>query len=199
MTQPEPRPNSAEVTRLLDAVAGGDREALDRLLPLVYAELRGLAKRQLRRERQDHTLHPTALVHEAYLRLLEHPPAAAGSRSHFLALAARVMRQVLVDHARRRGTAKRGGDWVRTGLTGDEPMGAPRMAEVLALDAALDELDRRSPRLREVVECRFFAGMSEEEIAEALGVSTRTVERDWVKARAWLYQQLYPEEAEGAR
>ena len=199
MTPSEPSPSSAEVTRLLDAVAGGDREALDRLLPLVYAELRGLAKRQLRRERRDHTLHPTALVHEAYLRLLEHPPAVAGSRSHFLALAARVMRQVLVDHARRRGTAKRGGDWVRTGLTGDEPMGTPRMTEVLALDAALDELDRRSPRLREVVECRFFAGMSEEEIAEALGVSTRTVERDWVKARAWLYQQLYPDEPEGTQ
>jgi RNA polymerase sigma factor (TIGR02999 family) len=109
------------------------------------------------------------------------------------------MRQVLVDHARRRGAAKRGGDWVRTGLTGEEPMGTPRMAEVLALDDALDELDRRNPRLREVVECRFFAGMSEEEIAEALGVSTRTVERDWVKARAWLYQQLYPGEPEGTR
>jgi RNA polymerase sigma factor (TIGR02999 family) len=192
MAQGRSSSSSGDVTRLLGAVAAGDRAALDDLLPLLYAELRGLARRQLRRERREHTLHPTALVHEAYLRLLDHPPESASSRSHFLALAARVMRQVLVDHARRRGAAKRGGDWVRTGLTGDEPVGAPQMDEVLALDSALDELDERSPRLREVVECRFFAGMGEEEIAEALGVSTRTVERDWVKARAWLYQRLYP-------
>lgn len=176
------------VTVLLGAARDGDRRALDRLLPLVYDDLRAVAEREMRREAAGHTLQPTALVHEAFLRLT----GAAGSasdRAHFLAIAARAMRQVLVDHARRRSAAKRGGGLAPATLTdgiGDGPLNAE---EILALDRALETLD---PRQRQVVECRFFAGMEETEIATALGLSERTVRRDWAKARAWLYRELYP-------
>ncbi len=183
------RGGTGEVTRLLAAIDAGESGALDRLLPLVYDELRRVADIQLRRERPGHTLQPTALVHETYLKLAD-AEVPASSRAHFLAVAARAMRQVLVDHARRRGAAKRGGGWSSTTLTD----GAARVEldpeELLALDRALEELE---PRQRQVVECRFFGGMEEAEIAEALGVSDRTIRRDWVKARAWLYRALYPD------
>lgn len=178
------------VTRLLRAAREGDRAALDRLLPVVYDELRGLAAYQLRRERSGHTLHATALVHEAYMKLAGGGSVPARDRAHFLSIAARAMRQVLVDYARRRQAEKRGGGWHRTTLGEGDQAVEFRPAELLALDRALETLEERQ---RRVVELRFFGGLEETEIAEALDVSARTVRRDWVKARAWLYRELYPE------
>jgi RNA polymerase sigma factor (TIGR02999 family) len=186
-------PGSGEVTRLLDDARRGESDALDRIYPRVYDELRGVAERQLRREQAGHTLHPTALVHEAYMKL-SGGRLEASSRAHFLAIAARAMRQVLVDHARRRGAHKRGGDWHATTLTDGSASIELQPEEIIALDRALEGLDERQ---RQVVECRFFGGMEESEIAEALGVSERTVRRDWVKARAWLYNELYPTDVPG--
>ncbi len=184
-----------DVTQLLQQAHRGDREAFDRLVPLVYEELERIARGQLRREHGQRTLRTQGLVHEAYLRLLgSGDDRGKGpnweSRAHFLAIAARVMRQVLVDGARRRGAAKRGGDWHRVTLSGADPAVDVSFDEVLALDAALDRLEEMEPRLRRVVECRYFAEMTEDEIAAALEVSTRTVQRDWMKARAWLHQEL---------
>jgi len=190
--QPFPQPIlAAEVTGLLRAAGDGDRDAFDRLFPLVYAELRALADRQLRGEAVGHTLQATALVHEAYLKLAVPGGAAAWSdRAHFFGIASRAMRQVLVDHARRRRADKRGGAWSRTTLS-DKPLALDAdPGELLALDAALEGLE---PRQREIVEMRFFGGMTEEEVAAVLGVSDRTVRREWVKARAWLYDALYPD------
>jgi len=181
-----------EVTRLLEAAEAGDSGALDRLVPLIYEDLRRVAHRQLDREGGGHTLQTTALIHEAYLKLAGSGSVSASSRAHFLAIAARAMRQVLVDYARRRKAAKRGGGVISVTL-GDEPQPAEASAEdLLALDEALEQLD---PRQRQVIECRFFGGMEEKDIAAVLGVSERTVRRDWVKARAWLYQSLYPDKA----
>lgn len=186
------QPPPAGVTVLLRAASSGDREAFDRLFPLVYDELRALAGRQLRRESPGHTLEATALVHEAYVKLAVPEGAGWSDRAHFFAIASRAMRQVLVDHARRRGARKRGGAWARTTLSG-KPLGLDTdPEELLALDAALEGLE---PRQRQVVEMRFFGGMTEEEVAEALGVSDRTVRREWVRARAWLYAALYPDGA----
>jgi RNA polymerase sigma-70 factor, ECF subfamily len=183
--------SAGEVTRLLEAVVAGDSNAMDRLVPLVYEDLRRVAHRQLDREGGGHTLQTTALIHEAYLKLAGGGAVGATSRAHFLAIAARAMRQVLVDYARRRKAAKRGGGVISVTL-GDEAEPADTSAEdLLALDDALAELD---PRQRQVIECRFFGGMEEKDIAAALGVSERTVRRDWVKARAWLYKALYPEQ-----
>jgi RNA polymerase sigma factor (TIGR02999 family) len=182
--------SQGDVTRLLEAVRGGERDALDRLLPIVYEELRAVAGRQLGRERPDHTLHATALVHETYVKLAGGGGVDAVDRAHFLAIAARAMRQVLVDHARRRMAAKRGGNWAVTTLSDGHNAVEFRPEEMLALDRALERLE---PRQRQVVEYRFFAGMEEAEIGEVLEVSERTVRRDWVKARAWLYRELYPE------
>jgi RNA polymerase sigma factor (TIGR02999 family) len=179
-----------EVTRLLRAAHQGEPAALERLVPLVYEDLRRLAGRQLGREYGECTLNPTALVHESYLKLGE-GAMVARDRAHFLAIAARTMRQVLVDHARERKAAKRGGgSWERTTLTDGAWVGEFDADGMLALDEALAELE---PRQRQVVECRFFGGMEEQEIASAMGVSERTVHRDWVKARAWLYRYFYPE------
>ena len=190
MSTDDDAPTPGDVTRLLEAARRGESAALDQLLPLVYEELRALADRQMRRERPDHTLHATALVHEAYLKLAAGDTLKAVDRGHLLGIAARAMRQVLVDHARRRLAAKRGGDWEVTTLADGHRAVEFRPEEVLALDRALEQLE---PRQRQVVEYRFFAGMEETEIANALGVSERTVRRDWVKARAWLYRELYPE------
>src|SRR5688572_7494773 len=180
-----------DVTRLLESAVAGDNEALDRLMPLVYEDLRRVARRQLDREGGGHTLQTTALIHEAYLKLAGGGAVGATSRAHFLAIAARAMRQVLVDYARRRKAAKRGGGVISVTL-GDEAQPTDASAEdLLSLDDALQQLD---PRQRQVIECRFFGGMEEKDIAEALGISERTVRRDWVKARAWLYRELYPEQ-----
>jgi RNA polymerase sigma factor (TIGR02999 family) len=183
-----PRRQSEQVTTLLQAARSGQPDAMDRLIPLVYDELHRLAERQLRREHGERTLNPTGLVHEAYLKLFSDGPVNASNRAHFLGIAARVMRQVLVDAARRRKANKRGGDWIPTTLSGAEQAIEVQLDELIALDAALEQID---PRQRQIVEYRFFGGLEEREIAELLNVSERTVRREWVKARAWLYQSLY--------
>jgi RNA polymerase sigma factor (TIGR02999 family) len=186
----DPQLDVDEVTRLLQAAHQGEANALERLLPLVYEDLRRLARRQLGYEYVERTLNPTALVHESYLKL-GRAAMAAHDRAHFLAIAARAMRQVLVDQARDRKAAKRGGGaWDRTTLTDGAWVGEFDPDNMLALDDALGKLE---PRQRQVVECRFFGGMEEQEIAVALGVSERTVHRDWIKARAWLYRYFYPD------
>lgn len=182
-----------DVTRALHELRGGDREALDRLLPMVYDELRRIAARQLRRGAGNGTVQPTLLVHEAYMKLVSPSNVEWQDKAHFLGVAARAMRQVLIDYARRRLAGKRGGGWARTTLSDDHLGSELPLDELISLDTALERLGALDERLRRVVECRFFAGMSEEEIAEALGVSTRTVRRDWLKARAWLHGELYPE------
>ena len=178
---------TGEVTRLLRAAREGDASAIDRIVPLVYEDLRRVARRQLGRGFGPQTVRPTELVHEAYIKLSIGGAEAAVDRAHFLAIAARAMRQVLVDEARHRQAAKRGGGWKRATLSGGHWVADFDLDELLTLNDALDELD---PRQRQVVECRFFGGMEEREIAEALGVTERTVRRDWVKARAWLYRAL---------
>jgi RNA polymerase sigma factor (TIGR02999 family) len=187
------------VTQLLSRVSAGDNDAVDRLFPLVYQQLRNAAESVLRSERPGHTLQPTALVHEAYLKLVGGGAIPAKDRSHFLSIAARAMRQILVDHARRRGARKRGQG--ETPLPLDFPIADDGRGlafdELIALDDALDHLSENSPRLRSVVELRFFAGLNEEQIAETLGVTTRTVQRDWVRARAWLYREVYGDEGRG--
>lgn len=182
---------TGQVTQLLHAARNGDRDALDRLVPLVYDQLRALARRQLAREyRGVRTLQPTDLVHEAWIKLARGGASDASDRAHFLAIAARAMRQVMVDQARRRLADKRGGGWDHATLT-DGLAPDIRPADLLELDDALENLDTRQ---RQVVEYRFFAGMSEAETAEVLGVSERTVRRDWVTARARLYRELYGRE-----
>lgn len=177
-----------EVTQLLAAARAGDRAALDRIVPLVYDDLRRMAARELRRELGQRTLHPTALVHELWLKLVSGTPVDAESRTHFIGIAARAMRQVLVDQARRRRTAKRGGDWHPTTLGDGDAAVDVDAEEMIALDDALERLD---PRQRQIVEMRFFGGLEELEIAELLGISERTVRREWTKARAHLYRSLY--------
>lgn len=178
---------TGEVTRLLRAAREGDAGAIDRIVPLVYEDLRRVARRQLGRGFGPQSVRPTELVHEAYVKLSIGGAEAAVDRAHFLAIAARAMRQVLVDEARHRRAAKRGGGWKRATLSGSHWVADFDIDELLTLNDALDELE---PRQRQVVECRFFGGMEESEIAEALGVTERTVRRDWVKARAWLYRAL---------
>ena len=177
-----------DITGLLLALRGGDHPAFDRLFPAVYDELRGIAHRQLGRERPDHTLGTTGLVHEAYLKLVDQTRAQWEDRAHFFAVAASAMRRILVGYARRHRAAKRNG----TRVTLDDAMAvANERAEILvALDEALALLTEVDERLGRVVECRFFGGLTEEETAEALGVTARTVRRDWVKAKAWLSRAL---------
>ncbi len=164
--------------------------AVDPLIPLLYEELRRVARRQLRREQPGHTLTTTALVHEAYLRLAGASNLAGAERARFLGIAARVMRQVLIDYARRGRARKRGGVRRQVSLSG-VVLAAPAASEsLLALDEALTDLARLSPRLAQVVECRFFGGLTEEETGLALGVTPRTIRRDWLKARAWLAHAL---------
>jgi RNA polymerase sigma-70 factor, ECF subfamily len=179
------------VTVLLERMRRGEAAAEDELFPLVYADLRVAAERILRRERQGHTLQPTDLVHEGYLKLVGRTPPAASDRQHFLSIAARAMRQVLVDHARKVGAAKRGAGSVPLRITNVDAGLYFDFSEILALEDALNRLGALNPRLPRVVELRFFAGLSEEEAAQALGVTSRTVQRDWATARAWLYKELY--------
>lgn len=190
--------SSADITELLLDARDGDEAAFDRLWPLVYDELKRVAEAQLRSERAGHTLYATGLVHEAYLKLAEGTQPEWRSRAQFYAIAARAMRQILVDYARARAAQKRGGDWEQTTLLGRHVGFDVAFGELLALDDALDRLGALDERLREVVELRFFGGMTEQEVADALGLSKRTVQRDWVKARAWLYSELYPEELDAA-
>lgn len=179
-----------EVTRLLVALRGGDEQAMDLLFPLVYAELRRTADLLLGREFEANTLQPTALVHEAYLKLVRGEAPDANSRAHFLGIAARAMRQILVDHARKRKAAKRGKGEAFVTLGDHADAAAPDAEELLALDDALQRLGALDQRLAKVVELRFFGGLTEEQVAAALGVTSRTVQRDWAKARAWLHAQI---------
>jgi RNA polymerase sigma factor (TIGR02999 family) len=175
---------------LLAELGAGDERAADRLLPLVYDELRALAEHNLRRERPDHTLQATALVHEAYIRLVDSGRIRLRNRAHFFALAAQALRRILVDHARNHNRRKRGGGHGKLSLEVIPELSVETDIDVLALDEALDELKQGEPRYAQIVEMRFFGGMTMEEIAELIGVSLTTVERDWRVARAWLFRKL---------
>lgn len=179
-----------EVTQLLLAWSNGDEGALAALAPLVQQELHKLARRYLSHERPGHTLQPSDLVNEAYLRLIDNQNVQWQSRAHFFGIAAQVMRRILVDHARRRNELKRGGGAVQVSLTAVEQMGTESETDVLALDEALHRLASFDPRKSQIVELRFFGGLSESETAEVLKISLRTIQREWNLARAWLYQQL---------
>lgn len=179
-----------DVTRLLVSWSNGNQQALEQLTPLVYAELRRLAGRYLRRERSDHTLQSTALVHEAFLRLVDQRDVRWQNRAHFFGVAAQIIRRILVDYARARQTAKRGSDACKLSL--DEAIGVAerRDMDLIALDDALEGLAEIDPQQARIVELRFFTGLSIEETAEVLGVSRATVNRDWVTAKAWLFREL---------
>ena len=180
----------SDVTALLRAHRGGEPGAFDRLVPLVYEDLRRVARAQLRRLRVGETLDTTGLVHEAYLRLVDPERATWHDRGHFLAVSAVAMRQILIDHARERSRLKRGGG--EAPVTFDEALAAVSAdaERLLDIDRALDDLARTDARLARIVECRFFGGLSEQETADALGLSLRTAQRDWLKARAWLRERL---------
>ena len=184
MTEP------GEITQLLHAYAGGDREAFDQLVPMVYDELRRIARNHLRRTNRGATLDTTGLVHEAYLKLAGQKGMRVEDRGHFLAIAACAMRQVIISRARARLAAKRGGGEIPLTLD-EERVGSDAQAEwLLDLDRTLDLLRERDEKLARTVECRFFAGLSEEETAQALGVSLRTAQRNWMRARAWIRAEL---------
>lgn len=183
-------PAPQQVTQLLIAWGGGDQAALDELMPLVYEKLRWLAHQCMRRERQGHTLHTSALVNEAYLRLVDQKSIHWQNRAHFFGIAARLMRQVLVDYARKRRYAKRGGDARHVPLDEALIVSEERAAEVVALDDALKSLAEIDPRQSQIVELRFFGGLSIEETAEVLAVSPGTVMRDWTLAKAWLRREM---------
>jgi RNA polymerase sigma factor (TIGR02999 family) len=183
---------SPDVTELLIAHGAGDAHAFDRLVPLVYEDLRRIARVQLRRRSASDTLDTGGLVHEAYLRLVDQSRASWRDRGHFFAVSAMAMRQIVVDHARRRTRLKRGGDRPAVSLDAadaQEP-GIREAEHVLEVDVALKKLAAIDPRLAQVVECRYFAGLTEDETAAALGVSVRTAQREWFKARAWLRDEL---------
>jgi len=179
-----------EVTQLLHLWQGGDAEAVDRLMPLIYDELRRLAHRHLRRERADHTLSTTALVHEAYLNLIGPDQALWQNRLHFFAIASRVMRRVLIWYARKRNAAKRGGGRLNLALDDVVVLSDDRIDELIALDQALQQLEAMDERLCRVVECRYFGGLSVKETADVLNVSPATIKRDWQTARAWLRRTM---------
>lgn len=182
--------SSEQVTSLLLRWRSGDKAALDALMPLVYAELRRLAHCYLQRERRDHTLQSTALVHEAYARLVGQNLPEWQNRAHFFGVAAQLMRQILVDYARSHRAAKRGGSVCRLPLEDAESRAAATDVDVVALDEALQSLARLDPQQSRVVELRFFAGLSIEDTSEFLGISPSTVKRDWNTARVWLYREL---------
>jgi RNA polymerase sigma factor (TIGR02999 family) len=185
-----PQPDST-VTALLARARAGDASALSDVFPLIYGELRRLAERQLRQEPDGHTLSPTALVHEAYMRLVDYARVEWNGRSHFLAVASTAMRRILVEHARAHRSDKRGGTLRRVPIDAVELGTDERSELLLALDEALGRLQTLDRRQAQVVECRFFGGLTEEETAEALGIGLRTAKRDWAKARSWLHRELY--------
>ncbi len=183
-----------EVTGILHDWSGGDAQAPERLMPLVYDELRRLARAFLAGERRGHTLQPTALVNEAYLRLVDQTRVNWQNRAHFYGIASSMMRRVLIDHARAHATEKRGGAAVHLSLNDLQIPLEQRATDLVALDEALERLTQFDERKCRVVEMRFFGGLKDEEIAEVLGVTTRTVLRDWKKARLWLYRELSQEQ-----
>ncbi len=178
-----------QVTELLEAWNDGDEEAAVRLLPLMYDQLKSLARGYFRGERRDHTLQPTALVHEAWVKMIEQSGIGFRNRAHFVGLAAHVMRRVLVDYAREHGAAKRGGKARKVTLIESDSVSEPNL-ELLALDEALSSLAELDPRKAKIIELRFFGGLSIEETAGVLKISRKTVVREWQRARAWLYSQL---------
>ncbi len=179
-----------EITLLLVKVRNGDREAESALVPLVYDELRRLARRYMRHERPDHTLQSTALVHEAYLKLIEQRETAWQNRAHFFGVASQLMRRILMDHARTKLAKKRGGSQQKISLDDAVAFSPAQSEQFLAVDEALDRLSQLNPRQGRIVELRFFGGLTDEEVAEVLAISTRTVKRDWSVARAWLFREL---------
>ncbi|HTX36439.1 MAG TPA: sigma-70 family RNA polymerase sigma factor [Bryobacteraceae bacterium] len=189
--------SSVELTRMLKAWSDGDQSALDRLTPVVYAELHRLARRNMAGEREGHLLQPSALVNEAFLRLMGSAPVEWASRTHFFAVSARLMRQILIDFARAQDTGKRGNRTPHVGLSEvrdlqELPRDAASPVDLIDLDAALHDLSRLDSRQAQVVELRYFGGLENAEIAAVLGVSEPTVVRDWRVARAWLYSRLQP-------
>lgn len=184
-----PEASRKDITELLAQWQGGNQEALQSLLPLIYNELRRLAQHHLRGERSEHTLQSTALVHEAYLRMMKPGSLHCENRAHFFAIASQLMRQILVDYARNRGAAKRDGG-NRVTLSEAAELGRPKGVDLVAIDDALRTLSQISPRQSRIVELRFFGGLSIEETSAFLGISPATVERDWAIARAWLYREI---------
>jgi len=191
VTESTPSSDAGELTALLVQWSRGDRAALERLLPMIYDECRRIASRQLRHEHREHTLDPTALVHEAYLRLVDQRSATWENRAQFFGVVAQVMRRILVDYARARYAKKRGGSAVLVSLeaAAAEPSD-PQVADIIAIDEALGRLAARDPDQVRIIELRFFAGLSVEETAHVLARSPRTVKREWRLAKAWLYQEL---------
>lgn len=184
------KPGPTDITQILRDWSAGDASAPDRLLPLVYNELRAVGASYLRRERADHTLQATALVHEAYLKMVNQKWAAWQNRIQFASIAARAMRQVLVEHARANKAAKRAGQRQKVYLDETQEIRAPHNPDLIELDQALQDLTELYPRKAEVVELKFFGGLEIDEIAQALNISTKTVKRDWTFARAWLCREL---------
>ena len=181
---------SDNVTQLLIEISNGDREAVDLLLPVIYDELRKLAANYLRRERPDHTLQPTALVHEAYLRLVDQTRVNWQNRAHFFGIAAQIMRRLLVDHARRHNAEKRGQDFQKLSLDENIDRAVDRSAELIALDDALKALAVFDPQKARLVELRYFGGLTIEETADVLGVTATTIKRHWRFAKAWLHGEM---------
>jgi RNA polymerase sigma factor (TIGR02999 family) len=184
--------DSAKVTQLLLDLTGGNRSAVDELMPLVYQELKRIAGGQLRNERPGHTLQATALVHEAYLKLVDQRAVSWQNRAHFFGVAAQVMRRILLDHAKGKQRDKRGGKLQHTVLDEGLVVSEDRSSDLVLIDEALTRLEKLDPRQAKVVELRFFGGLSVEETAEAMGISAPTVKREWAMARAWLYRELSP-------
>jgi RNA polymerase sigma factor (TIGR02999 family) len=179
-----------DITRLLAELSGGNSEVVNALLPLIYSELHGMAENQLRRERRDHTLSATALVHEAYLKLVDQSRVTWQNRAHFLGVASQAMRRILINYAQQRKAQKRGGDMIATTFDDDLLPRETRAEQLIDLDEALNRLKELDARQAQVVEYRFFGGLTHEEIAEVLGISVPTVQRDWRVARAWLSKEL---------
>lgn len=183
-------PSSANVTKLLLEWGDGDKEALNKLIPLVHAELRRMAARQMRRERPGHTLQTTALVDEVYLKLIDQKNVRWQNRAHFFSIAARLMRRILVDHARKRARVRHGGTFQKISLNDSTILQQERAVELVALDDALSRLAEFDTQKSRIVEMKFFGGLTAEEIAEVEQVSTRTIEREWRKAKVWLYDAI---------
>ena len=179
-----------DVTRILDRAKSGERAAVDELVAMVYAELHTMARRSMRAERADHTLQPTALAHEAYLRLVGDGSQTWENRAHFFASAATAIRRILVEHARKRSRLKRGGDLVRSEVEPDELLAEGKDERLLSLEEALERLAKTDPRKARVVELRYFAALTVEEVAAVLRTSPSTIARDWRLARAWLHSEL---------
>ncbi len=186
----DPPRQEHEITQLLAEWSDGNQAALDELYPLVYEELHRLARRYMSRERKGHTLQTTALINEAYVRLVDQRNVQWANRSHFFAISAQIMRRILIDHARRHGYAKRGGGARQVSLDETATVIQDNLSEFLRLDEALTSLAQLDPRRSQVVELRYFGGLNNEEIADVLKISENTVIRDWNMARAWLYRQL---------